>query len=98
MNRGTFKGLLCDVNEGEAHFSRGKESLAAEEKLLSCFDELTNQLELAKALATLLACALQRKHYPEVTQWKPLPNLLGVLSQIDNMTCGLARVNGVPHV
>ena len=41
--------------------------------------------------ATRLAINLHAKHYPEVTQWKPLPDLLGVLTQIDNMTCGLTK-------
>jgi hypothetical protein len=39
--------------------------------------------------ALTLAEAIHRKHFPEVTQWKPLPDLLGLLTQIDNMTSGL---------
>lgn len=45
----------------------------------------------AMSYATTLATALHAKHYAEVTQWKPLPDLLGVLTQIDNMTAGLKR-------
>jgi hypothetical protein len=43
--------------------------------------------------ATTLAKTLHAKHYPQVTQWKPLPDLLGVLTQIDNMTAGLVGPN-----
>lgn len=44
--------------------------------------------------AERLAVALGGKHYPEVTQWRPLSgDLMGLLSQIDNMTCGLARID-----
>ena len=47
----------------------------------------------ALGYATRLAIALHAKHYPEVTQWKPMPDLMGVLTQIDNMTSGLVRPN-----
>jgi hypothetical protein len=39
-----------------------------------------------------LSIAIHAKHFPEVTQWKPLGDTLGVLTQIDNMTCGLVRL------
>lgn len=46
----------------------------------------------ATRYAERLAVALHQKHYPEVVQWKPLSgDLLGLLTQIDNMTAGLAR-------
>ena len=42
--------------------------------------------------ATRLAEALWEKHCKtEAPDWKPLPDLLGVLTQIDNMTTGLVR-------
>lgn len=47
--------------------------------------------EHAHRWATELAVNMHRKFYPEVTQWKPLPDLLGVITQIDNMSCGLVR-------
>jgi hypothetical protein len=43
----------------------------------------------ALGYATRLAEAIRAKHYAEVTQWRALPDLLGVLTQIDNMTSGL---------
>jgi hypothetical protein len=45
----------------------------------------------ALGYATNLAVALHAKHYPEVAQWKPLGTVLGLLTQIDNMTCGLVK-------
>jgi len=45
----------------------------------------------ALGYATRLAQALHAKHFPEVTQWRPLPDVLGLLTQIDNMTCGLVE-------
>lgn len=40
--------------------------------------------------ATQLAVSLSNQHYPN-PDWSPLPDLMGVLSQIDNMTTGLCR-------
>ena len=55
---------------------------------------LAEQAQPVQALrwATQLAESLARKHYPEMPQFKPLPDLVGVISQIDNMTCGLTRL------
>lgn len=53
-------------------------------------DELA-KYQHAHRWATELAVNLARKHYPEVTQWKPLPDLLGVITQLDNMSTGLVR-------
>jgi hypothetical protein len=39
-----------------------------------------------------LAWALWEKHYKiDAPDWKPLPDLLGLLTQIDNMAAGLVR-------
>lgn len=43
---------------------------------------------------TELVCNLAKKHWPEVTRWKPLPSLLGVITQLDNMTAGMVRARG----
>lgn len=40
--------------------------------------------------AHFLATAIHRKHYHEVTQWKPLDYTAGLISQIDNMAAGLS--------
>jgi hypothetical protein len=46
----------------------------------------------ALGYATRLAEAIYEKHYrDDAPEWKPLPDLLGLLTQIDNMTAGLTR-------
>ena len=40
---------------------------------------------------TEMACRIAARHYPEAPQWRPLPDLLGVVTQLDNMTTGLVR-------
>jgi len=52
-----------------------------------------HEAEDNKALdyAVRLAASLSKKHFPEVPQWRPLDNIIGVLTQIDNMTCALSR-------
>jgi hypothetical protein len=42
--------------------------------------------------ATNLLQTIAEKHYPDrVPEWKPLPELIGVLTQIDNLTSGMTR-------
>ena len=55
---------------------------------------LTQQAEPdAYGYASRLAVALWEKHYKDIApQWKPLDDLMGVLTQIDNMTSGLTRL------
>lgn len=36
--------------------------------------------------AKRLAISLANEHWPDNDSWQPLPTLLGVLTQIDNMT------------
>lgn len=43
-------------------------------------------METAYGYARRLAESLASKHWPENVGWEPLPDLIGVLSQIDNMT------------
>ena len=50
---------------------------------------LRQQREQDYTEAKNLAIALWKKHYSDVPQWKPLGTVSGVISQIDNMTCGL---------
>jgi hypothetical protein len=59
-------------------------------------DKLKMKAELAKpeqeayGYAKRLAEFIWEKHYKkESPDWTPLPDVLGVLTQIDNMTCGL---------
>lgn len=49
--------------------------------------------EQAHRWATELATNMARKFYPDVPQFEVLPDLVGVISQIDNMTTGLVRAN-----
>lgn len=55
--------------------------------------ELMRQVLDAYGYASRLAVALWEQHYKDVApQWKPLDDLMGVLTQIDNMTSGLTRL------
>jgi hypothetical protein len=48
----------------------------------------------AYGYAKCLAVAIWDQHYKDVApQWKPFDNLMGVLTQIDNMTAGLTAQN-----
>ena len=53
-------------------------------------EALTKQEPDAYGYASRLAVAIWEQHYKGVApQWKPLDDLMGVLTQIDNMTAGL---------
>ena len=52
---------------------------------------LREALGEASEYAGRLAVSLRRKHYNELPQFELLPDLYGRLTQIDNMTCGMAR-------
>lgn len=45
-------------------------------------EKYDDALKYAQALASFLV----KKHFPDNTRWAPLPDLFGVLTQIDNMT------------
>jgi hypothetical protein len=49
------------------------------------------EIERVTGYAMRLAEALHAKHYPENAAWRPLRTLLGLLTQIDNMTAALTR-------
>lgn len=54
---------------------------------------LCGEREVTK-YAEHLAVLLHAKHYPEVTQWRPMSgDLPGLLTQIDNMTAGMVRAS-----
>jgi hypothetical protein len=58
---------------------------------------LTKQEPDAYGYASRLAVAIWEQHYKGVApQWKPLDDLMGVLTQIDNMTAGLTAPTAAP--
>lgn len=49
---------------------------------------MNREYEYAKELAENIWSKFYKENAPE---WEPCPDLLGVLTQIDNMVCGLVR-------
>lgn len=84
---------LHRVSEAELE-ATGSEIGAAYRAMLAAAPQPPEaQAEQALRWATNLARSLARKHYPEAPQFEPLPDLVGVISQIDNMTTGLVRAH-----
>jgi hypothetical protein len=55
----------------------------------------TKKLADAHGYATRLLVAVMEKYYPDRSpDWQPLSDLMGVLTQIDNLTTGLVRSKG----
>ena len=73
------------INISENNLTPGVYKLYTE----PCVTYLQDEIDRATLYATELAISLHRKLYADVTQWEPLPDLYGLLSQIDNMMCGI---------
>ena len=65
------------------------------DELAGLFKQRSRHLAAATRQAENLAIALHDKHYPEVENWEPEFDLVGLLLQIDNMTAGMS-VSGEP--
>lgn len=88
---------LCE-HEGAEGFSSGtRERVDKLLEMLSQPDPRDAEIEQATLECHTLAVDLYNQHFREdAPQWQPLPDLRGLISQIDNMTTGLNRAT--PHV
>ena len=50
-------------------------------------ERLKTDAEIVNSCAKNLAVAMHRKNFSHITKWEPLPDTLGLISQIDNMSC-----------
>ncbi len=54
------------------------------------YAQAVQELAAAQSYATTLAVSMHKQHYAEAApNWQPLPDLVGLLKQIDNMYAGL---------
>lgn len=79
-----------EINDGEMPFCYSTLVLN-QEQVDEIYSEKSGDDIMAYKEAVRLACVLQAKHYPELKEWRPLDDLRGVISQIDNLTCGLVK-------
>lgn len=83
-------------SNGERDFMRNIAAKAIAKALWGSSDDRTparpSAVSPALGYAMRLATALWEKHWKgDAPEWKPLPDVLGLLTQIDNMTFGLTR-------
>ena len=50
-------------------------------------ERLEADAKRVNSCAKNLAIAMHGQHFSHVTQWEPLPDTMGLISQIDNMSC-----------
>lgn len=50
-------------------------------------ERLKADAERVNSCAKNLAIAMHRRHFSHITQWEPLPDTIGLITQIDNMSC-----------
>lgn len=73
-----------------AYTAEGKDARDEQISSLQAIVEgLTKERDEALREATNLATWMHRNYYSDVTQWRPLNDPAGVISQIDNMVAGL---------
>lgn len=80
-----FEALSTALAAKDAELARRDMQLEASAKVAL---DLSAQLAEEHRYAERLLIALMEKHYPK---WAPLPDLMGILTQIDNLTTGLVR-------
>jgi chromosome segregation ATPase len=100
MERDAANGALSALVKMFAALGRDNDELRARVvELLQANNEFEErarkaerELRAAHVYAEALAEVLHDKHFRfDSPCWRPLPDLLGLLTQIDNMTSGLAR-------
>jgi regulator of replication initiation timing len=73
--------------------TRGEHLFVENSQLRARIAELEEREADALRGATILAVSLAEKHWPENTDWRPLDETAGVITQINNMCAGLgARI------
>jgi len=84
-----IKSLRKDRDEWERAARLNDNTLDKKDKEL---DTLREVLAIAKEEATTLAVNIHRRHYKEeAPDWEVLETVSGIISQIDNMSAGLAQ-------
>lgn len=85
---GDASPVILALRERLSHCDRCGKKLGGEGDIHTCTPKPD-----AYGYASRLAVAIWEQHYKDVApQWKPLDDLMGVLTQIDNMTTGLTRL------
>jgi len=93
MSREIMQQALDYIKETYNFCMVMQQSKEREEQLIKALEaELAKPEQEAYGYAKRLAEFIWEKHYKkESPDWTPLPDVLGVLTQIDNMTCGLEK-------
>lgn len=88
LDRYTLEAAAAVAEEHEDDMGHGKGAkIAAAIRAL-----IPEDREDALMYATRLLVGIVEQHYPDrVPEWRPLPDLVGVLTQIDNAVSGLSR-------
>jgi chromosome segregation ATPase len=91
MSTGALYGDLADRIEALTARIRLVEASARlrAAQASDCIETLTAEVAEARAYAKYLAETMAAKGYPDVQQWEPLDDLVGLLTQIDNMVAGI---------
>ena len=77
------------LENGPGGIMEMKQTIADKEAEIA---RLEAALRYATEYAGRLAIALSKQHYPEAYEFKLVPDLLGIIDQIDHMTYNMIRI------
>ena len=87
MNERTIQQLVDRLNSSDPDFDDCTDAAIILLRQHAEIKRLKSDAELVNSCAKNLAIALHRKNFSHITKWEPLPDTLGLITQIDNMTC-----------
>ena len=106
MTKLTALEIADQVDAYVIRTSIGAEAAAMLRKQHAEIERLKSDAELVNSCAKNPAISMHRQHFSHITQWEPLPDTIGLITQIDNMSCWLdseierlkAKLNPAAHV
>ena len=87
MSERTIQQLVARLNYSDPDFDDCTDAAIILLRQHAEIERLKSDAELVNSCAKNLAISMHRKHFSHITQWEPLPDTIGLITQIDNMTC-----------
>ena len=87
MNARTALEIALDLDAASCSSFVKLEAAAMLRRQHAEIERLKADADRVNSCAKNLAIAMHRKNFSNITQWEPLPDTMGLISQIDNMSC-----------
>lgn len=87
MSERTIQQLVARLNYSDPDFDDCTDAAIILLRQHAEIERLKSDAELVNSCAKNLAIAMHMRHFSHITQWEPLPDTIGLITQIDNMSC-----------